>query len=51
MAARVATEHVRAAGEDLLNLMRQARTIRDREGRFDETSVRAAAKAPADSTI
>ena len=51
MAARVATEHVRAAGEDLLNLMRQARTIRDREGRFDESSVRAAAKAPADSAI
>ena len=42
MAARVATEHVRAAGEDLLNLMRQARTIGDREGRFDRDRARAA---------
>ena len=50
-AAIAATEHVRAAGEDLLNLMRQARTIRDREERSNESSARAAEKASADSAI
>ena len=36
MAARVAIEHVRGAGEDLLNLMRQARTIGVRDARPTE---------------
>jgi DNA-binding GntR family transcriptional regulator len=40
MAAQVAVEHVRGAAEDLLNLMRQARTIGVREAVIAESSVR-----------
>jgi DNA-binding GntR family transcriptional regulator len=48
-AARVAIEHVRGAGEDLLNLMRQARTIGVREAILTEPYARRAGKATADS--
>jgi DNA-binding GntR family transcriptional regulator len=47
-AARVAVEHVRSAGEDLLQQMRQARTVGARGTSFTE-SARAAAKATAES--
>jgi DNA-binding GntR family transcriptional regulator len=48
-ATRLAMEHVRAAGDDLLNLMRQARTTGGREARWAEPSARGARKAPAES--
>jgi DNA-binding GntR family transcriptional regulator len=48
-AARIAMEHVRCAGDDLLNLMQQARTTGAREARGAESAARAAPKAPADS--
>jgi DNA-binding GntR family transcriptional regulator len=48
-AARVATEHVRGAGEDLLNLMRLARTNVVREARLAEAAGRGARSAVADS--
>ncbi|MBV8104297.1 MAG: GntR family transcriptional regulator [Hyphomicrobiales bacterium] len=48
MAARIAMEHVRGAGDDLLSLMRQARTNGVRHPRLAEPT-RAARKAPADS--
>ncbi len=47
-AARVAIEHVRGAGEDLLTLMRQARTNGLREARLAEPSARGARKATAE---
>ncbi len=44
-AVRVAIEHVRGAGEDLLNLMRLARTNSVREGRLSESSARGSRRA------
>ena len=43
-AARIAVEHIRSAGEDLLNLMRHART-NAREGRASEPALRAPRRA------
>ena len=48
-AARVAMEHVRGAGDDLLSLMRQARTNGVREPRAASPTASVARKAPADS--
>ena len=48
-AARAATAHVRGAGEDLLYLMRQARTSGVREARLAEPAMRGARKATAES--
>jgi DNA-binding GntR family transcriptional regulator len=48
-AVQVAIEHVRGAGEDLLHLMRQARTIGVREARLAEPAARGAGKATADT--
>jgi DNA-binding GntR family transcriptional regulator len=50
-AARASMEHVRGAGEDLLNLMRQARTVGIREARLTDTPPRGGGKATADSAI
>ena len=50
-AARASMEHVRGAGEDLLNLMRQARTVGIREARLADTPPRGAGKATAGSAI
>jgi DNA-binding GntR family transcriptional regulator len=48
-AGRVAIEHVRSAGEDLLQQMRQARTIGVRVASFMEPAARGAAKATAET--
>lgn len=48
-ATRVAMEHVRSAGHDLLDLMRQARTNAVREVRLAEQAARGPRKATADS--
>jgi DNA-binding GntR family transcriptional regulator len=46
-AVRISREHVRCAGDDLLTLMRQARTNSVREPRPAEPAARAGRKAPA----
>jgi DNA-binding GntR family transcriptional regulator len=48
-AARAAIEHVRGAGEDLLNLMRQARMVGVRDARPTAPSAHGAGRATADS--
>jgi len=48
-AAQISMEHVRGAGEDMLTLMRQARTNGVREARLAEPAARSARKAPAHS--
>ena len=50
-AARAAIEHVRGAGEDLLNLMRQARMVGVRDARPTEPAAHGAGKATADSAL
>jgi DNA-binding GntR family transcriptional regulator len=50
MAAQVAAEHVRGAGEDLINLMRQARTIGVREAALAESSARVGQATVASAT-
>jgi DNA-binding GntR family transcriptional regulator len=49
MAVRVAIEHVRGAGEDLLQLMRQARTLGVRDARLTEPATRGVGKATTDT--
>ena len=49
-AVRAAIEHIRGAGEDLLNLMRQARMVGVRHARPTEPSAHGAGRATAEST-